>query len=541
MRKQTKLVAVLSAAALLALGASMTSFAAGWEKDEAGIWHYYDSSDDMVTGEWKKDGGKWFYLDDDGDMKTDGWVDDEYYVGSDGAMLVNAWYYGFGDDEGQDDPDDDGEHWYWFNSRGKRQEGKKKINGKTYYFTDEGKMRWGWYEEQTSTGSVVYYLGDENEGWRAENQWLWLEKSGLEEVGDEDEMNLPVLDCYDGDDCDDEGWYWFGSDGKMYFGKKQKKINGRYFMFNDHGQMLYEWINGSKVSLGSNWALDGKVSSYGESTIGQMKWYNPNGSDAADGSRGSGWQKIDGSDDVGTSDDTKWYYIDKGNAKHADEAKDFSGIYKDDGTPVFSARIKVDGKYFAFNENGEMQDGLQFIKNDTYYFNSDGYMQTGKQSNVEEGDDSTYNYYFTTKNAGNGKGITGEKNGYLYWKGKRCEAQDDYAIYFVDGYYWIVNNKGKLQKSDSKKYDIEQPNGEVVEQQFKVWTNKKKYKLATEESASEFIKENALVPFIQVEDTIVYANPADGVNALFTPAGAVTGDTIAKDDADSLPEEKGER
>ena len=54
MRKQTKLVAVLSAAALLAMGASMTSFAAGWEKDDAGVWHYYDSDDEMVTGEWKK-------------------------------------------------------------------------------------------------------------------------------------------------------------------------------------------------------------------------------------------------------------------------------------------------------------------------------------------------------------------------------------------------------------------------------------------------------------------------------------------------------
>ena len=54
MRKQTKLVAVLSAAALLAMGASMTSFAAGWEKDDAGIWHYYDSDDEMVTSEWKR-------------------------------------------------------------------------------------------------------------------------------------------------------------------------------------------------------------------------------------------------------------------------------------------------------------------------------------------------------------------------------------------------------------------------------------------------------------------------------------------------------
>ena len=34
MRKQTKLVAVLSAAALLAIGASMTSFAAtGWQEE----------------------------------------------------------------------------------------------------------------------------------------------------------------------------------------------------------------------------------------------------------------------------------------------------------------------------------------------------------------------------------------------------------------------------------------------------------------------------------------------------------------------------
>ena len=49
MRKQTKLVAVLSAAALLAMGASMTSFAAGWQKDDAGVWHYYDSDDNQVT------------------------------------------------------------------------------------------------------------------------------------------------------------------------------------------------------------------------------------------------------------------------------------------------------------------------------------------------------------------------------------------------------------------------------------------------------------------------------------------------------------
>ena len=44
-------------------------------------------------------------------------------------------------------------------------------------------------------------------------------------------------------------------------------------------------------------------------------------------------------------------------------------------------------------------------------------------SNVEEENDS-FTYYFQTKNGGNGKGVTGEKSGYLYWKGKRLEAED---------------------------------------------------------------------------------------------------------------------
>ena len=215
MRKQTKLVAVLSAAALLAVGASMTSFA-GWEKDEDGIWHYYDSDDQMVEGEWRKDGSKWFYLDEDGNMATDTWVDDDYYVGADGAMVKNDWRKTFGEDE-EDDPDQD-EHWYYFGSNGKKvTDQDKKINGKTYYFDEDGKMYSGWYSD--GKDDVAYYLGTEDEGWRAENQWLWLENSGDtdDDFEDDDTKGEAVLGCdadNDDDPCDDEGWYWFGSDGK---------------------------------------------------------------------------------------------------------------------------------------------------------------------------------------------------------------------------------------------------------------------------------------------------------------------------------------
>ena len=61
-----------------------------------------------------------------------------------------------------------------------------------------------------------------------------------------------VLGCdadNDDDPCDDEGWYWFGSDGKAYHGEGKKKINGRYYMFNEHGQMLYEWINDNDIEI----------------------------------------------------------------------------------------------------------------------------------------------------------------------------------------------------------------------------------------------------------------------------------------------------
>ena len=489
MRKQTKLVAVLSAAALLAVGASMTSFA-GWEKDEDGIWHYYDSDDEMVEDEWRKDGSKWFYLDEDGNMATDTWVDDEYYVGSDGAMLKNAWIKTTADED-VSDPEDDGDNWYYFGSNGKKvEDDSKKINGKTYYFNEDGEMRYGWYEDNGD----VFYLGGEDEGWRAESQWLWLEKSGLDEDDLDDDDNLEVvLGCTEDDDCDDEGWYYFQSSGKVYTGANKKKINGRYYMFNNHGQMLYEWINGAKVTKGSNAQLDGENPNATPSDVYYMNVVE-------EGWRADGWYQIDGAEDLGANNDTDWYYFKDGKAKKADKTKpaDNSGL-TDDGAPVYVAKIKVEGKYFAFNEKGQMQTGLQYIDGDTYYFDSNGYMKTGKVSNVEEENDS-FTYYFQTKNGGNGKGVTGEKSGYLYWKGKRLEAEDDYRIYLVDNKYYLVNKQGKIQKSESKKYDLELADKEDV--QFKFSGN-------TIKDLSSDLLEFVDVPKIELYDNVISAAGID--------------------------------
>ena len=92
MRKQTKVVAVASAAALLAIGGAMTSFAAqGWVEED-GTWYYYDKDGSRVENEWKKSGDNWFWLDgeDGGAMATDKLIDDDdntYYVDSNGVMV----------------------------------------------------------------------------------------------------------------------------------------------------------------------------------------------------------------------------------------------------------------------------------------------------------------------------------------------------------------------------------------------------------------------------------------------------------------------
>ena len=99
------------------------------------------------------------------------------------------------------------------------------------------------------------------------------------------------------------------------------------------------------LKAGSNAQLDGNLGKGEYATTGDMRYYNV----VEDGSRGNGWYQIDGAEDLDADGDTDWYYIDDGEIKYADGgAKDFA-TYDDDGA-VYVQRIKVEGKYFSFNE-----------------------------------------------------------------------------------------------------------------------------------------------------------------------------------------------
>ena len=242
MKKQTKLVAVLSTAALLAIGASMTSFAAtGWAEED-GTWVYYDRNGDKVTDKWAKSGNNWYYLDSDGEMAVDQLIEDGdnyYYVDVNGVMAANQWVAIDNEDAGQDDEPE--HYWYYFQANGKAlKQGDsstvalKTVNGKKYAFDEEGKMLYGWVASDNaeridnSDGDAFkegdYYFGGEDDG-AMTTGWLLMDITYDEATND-----YEIAPAFN-DDEDQSRWFYFKSNGKKVTSAsadetKDKTING---------------------------------------------------------------------------------------------------------------------------------------------------------------------------------------------------------------------------------------------------------------------------------------------------------------------------
>ena len=189
MRKQTRQLLVPCTAAVFTIGVSMMSWAAtGWQEED-GTWRYYNASGEYATDTWKKSGDHWFWVDEDGEMLTDSLVEDDdnyYYVNESGAMVTNEWREL---DNTDDDEDAADTCWYYLGPNGKAYKapdsGKttfKTINSKKYAFDEEGRMLYGWVDEESGRvteedawKSGVYYLGANGDGAVRSNQWERME------------------------------------------------------------------------------------------------------------------------------------------------------------------------------------------------------------------------------------------------------------------------------------------------------------------------------------------------------------------------------
>ena len=462
MKKQTKLVAVLSTASLLAIGASMTSFAAtGWV-EENGTWVYYNRDGELATNEWKKSGNSWYWLDDNGEMAIDQLIEDDddyYYVDINGVMATNQWVAIENEEAGQDDEPD--QNWYYFQANGKAltngsndHVALKTINGKKYAFDDEGKMLWGWVNADSAEhidntdGDAFkegdYYFGSSDDGAMTVG---WLQMDITYEEATSDYEIAPVFN----DDEDQTRWFYFKSNGKKVKAEdgdyqKGRTINGRKYEFDEYGAMTAEWsLDKNEVgttSLASDYstASDNNVpAKYAQ----QWRYFNS----VEDGSRVSkGWFKVVAAEylnyDKYNDDEDAWYYADGSGNLYAGEFK------------------TIKGKKYAFRNDGRMVDGLKFIKDldgeldvqaddsdmghfDTeddflenapkydekeyycYYFGDaeDGAMKTGRTTIEIDGENFTFN--FETSGSKKGRGTTGVDDDKIYQSGMLLKAGSD--------------------------------------------------------------------------------------------------------------------
>ena len=480
MRKQTKIAAIVSAAALLAIGASMTSFAAtGWQEED-GTWVYYNKAEEKVTDKWAKSGDNWFYLDSDGYMATDTLIEDDddyYYVDANGAMVRNQWIAIDNEDAGNDD-DEPEVHWYYFQNNGKayRKKGttnvfKKSINGKTYCFNEDGQMQYGWVDgdgqtdyDDSAWSTCEYYFGDENDGAMSLG---WRLISIVDEVTDPD--TLQPGDAFW--DEDQDRWFYFKSSGKKQIDKDNKTINGKKYGFDTYGRMVADWYTKDATATDAT-----GTDAQGDQKYTETFMYFSSPEDGARYTKG--WFKV-----------VPGYYLQKG--KHDDG--DSYWYYADGKGHLVASEIKtIKSKKYAFDNYGRMKKGLQFItfakagetkeiesvladddydliagfkgydnednfdatvRNLTteleeglyafYFFSNDedhdGSMKTGKQTITLDGDSFTFRFY--NSGARKGQGITGVEDKKIYVGGKLIAADKDNKVEF-----YVLQTVGDLEK-----------------------------------------------------------------------------------------------
>ena len=461
MRKQTKLVAVLSATALLAIGASMTSYAKGWNDLGNGDWEYLDSDGERVTNEWRRSSAGFCFLDENGLMARNRLItpdesndndDNYYYVNDTGERRKNAWARVENEEDEEVNDQEVSVLYYYLGSNGKAykaEENKgvyKKVTinwmgkDKTFFFDENARMVSGWVQSGDSPDGKVYYCGDEIEGY-AYTDWHILDVP--EFMSDNEPADNPY---------EPAEYFCFEGNGKMRQGEAGKpKVwydNGWYYTFDENGVYQDDWYKVTLATENQVVATSSSVNAYTTYSGTEKK---------------AGWVYTDFDDDG----EDKWYYlvaVAQGN-KTARNVP-FNSIASGDN---ISNRAKlIDKKTYVFDSEGKMLDDLQTFEKDlpadkwggaqskslkagTYYFSKDsatkGQMMTGRQSVTKDGE--TFEYYFAKDGHAYKNAVI---NDIVYGSdGKRIQAEDGNKYQIINVYWGDLTDKDNPNKVIVKK------------------------------------------------------------------------------------------
>ena len=321
----------------------------GWYYDKG--WYYYDNNGNKLYG-WQKISGKWYYLDKSNLEKPGVMLADcsrvingrIYFFEGGGVMLTGwvrrpeGWYHTDVNGAMQTGWQQIGKYWYYFDAKNvdypglMAVNGKKEINGYTYFFTGGGEMKTGWIHYPEGW----YYAhpgGNQQIGWlKLGKNWYYLDGKNTEHPG------LMLANC---ELTLGKYQYAFKSDGVMRTGWWFKPGEGYHF-YDVAGYMRSGWVQtggkwyymdpkNNNVMLSNQWFRNGKYWYYlkesGEMAKGWLTLYGNKYYLSTDGVMRTGWQTIGGS---------KYYFYNENDAKNG---KGWGVMAKNttiDGVPIGS-------------------------------------------------------------------------------------------------------------------------------------------------------------------------------------------------------------
>lgn len=475
MKKRLCVLTVLA----LSVGFLTSSFyedalaAEGW-KIENNEWSYLDSDDHQVTNAWKKSKDSWYYLSSEGTILKNcifSLGSTSYFVDEEGKMVQNTWIW---IDESKDPEGNFEEGWYYFGTDGKAYQRKnnsfkKKINGNTYIFHEDGRMMTGWFDENGNSVNDsddpfvegAYYSGED--GILYTDKWLDYGEIGNGVGGSE--LLSAITDRYYSDY--EKMWIYFDGNSKKVYSKgenlRQRNIDGYTYGFDENGIMIPWW---SKVATISNADKSNPTSST------SARYYS-----AYDGGRllKNMWFWMYPSENLDETDyddqECSWWHTDESGEVYRNRIRSISGknyafdgigrmktgFVLFDGKSEFVAQYDMDAWSSEDFINGSLY-GIE--KSDLYLFSpdelNDGSMQTGKEIKVEL-EDGVFTFGFS----GNGKAYGNRnqlqrKDDRYYINGLKLEADEGYGYGVVEvrkndeTYYQVVDINGKIVKGDKK-------------------------------------------------------------------------------------------
>ena len=359
-----------------------------------GKYYAFDSNGYMKTG-WVHQWDTWYYFNADGSRASNQWIDDTYYVDADGSMITNRWI---------DDSN-------YVGSDGKKTTNtwESVSNGWKYKLGDSG------YVSQRMCFIDGQYYAFKYDGMMAQNEIAYVSNdsySGESKYGSvyADANGHLIKGWYK---TDYDQWYYFGDD-YLSFHDGFITIDGyKYYFKNDAMQASLDFLKDDKVyhaDQAGHVTLVDTSSKTGWAEYEHSTYYFMNGQIVK-----NQIINVDGNKYCFDADGKKY------NGSFTFEGKNYitdqNGIVIEHADGWYQS-LDTDSWYY-FKNGSAIFDEFLTLNNNTYYFSTNGEMQTGVFSKIITEDYYSYTKYYLADNNGH----------VIYDKGW---IQNNFTWYYID-------------------------------------------------------------------------------------------------------------